>query len=56
MNLFNCYQALVIFCAMPFGIQWLVEHDKIAFAVLAGVPWLVVFVFIGAAINEVTGK
>jgi hypothetical protein len=54
MNLFNCYQALVIFTALPFGIEWLYEHDKQLLAIMLLVPWLVGFGFLGIAVNEQT--
>lgn len=52
MNLFNSYQALAIYTAAPFGIQWLHSNGYTAWAVILGVAEVIGFVLLGLAVNE----
>lgn len=54
MNLFNCYQALAIYTATPFAIQWLATGGNTAWAVVLGIGEMIGFVLLGIAINETT--
>jgi hypothetical protein len=54
MNLFNCYQALAIYTALPFAIQWLASNGNTAWAVVLGVVELLGFIFLGLVLNSVT--
>lgn len=52
MNLFNTYQALGFWAAIPFGAQWLSENGHNAWAIVAGLVWLVGFFIAGTFIHE----
>jgi uncharacterized membrane protein (DUF485 family) len=54
MNLFNCYQALAFYTAVPFAIQWLANNGNSTWAILLGVGELVGFFALGAAVYEAT--
>jgi hypothetical protein len=53
-NLFNSYQALAIYTATPFAIQWLASNGNPVWAVVLGIGELIGFVLLGIAINETT--
>lgn len=52
MNLFNCYQAVAFYTAVPFGIQWLATNGFTAWAVVLGIGELVGFVILGMAVSD----
>jgi hypothetical protein len=54
MNLFNCYQLLGLYTAAPLAIQWLASNGNTAWAVVLGVLELLMFIFLGIALNAVT--
>jgi hypothetical protein len=54
MNLFNCYQALAIYTATPFAIQWLSQNGNTSWAIVLGIGEFVGFCVLGVAINEST--
>lgn len=54
MNLFNCYQALAIYTATPFAIQWLASNGNTAWAIVLGIGELIGFILLGIAVNEMT--
>jgi hypothetical protein len=54
MNLFNCYQLLGLYTAAPLAIQWLASNGNTAWAVVLGMAELIMFIFLGIALNAVT--
>lgn len=52
MNLFNCFQAMAFYTAMPFGIEWCFTNDHTGWGyILAGVEFIG-FVMASMAIKE----
>lgn len=56
MNLFNCYQAVAIYTATPFAIQWLANNGNTSWAVVLGIGELIGFILMGLAVNYSTEK
>ena len=54
MNLFNCYQAIAFYTAVPFGIQWLATNGFTAWAVILGIGEFVGFIMLGFAVHGST--
>lgn len=54
MNLFNCYQAIAIYSATPFAIQWLAENGFTSWAIILGTGEFAGFILLGLAVNEAT--
>ena len=56
MNLFNSYQALAIYTATPFAIQYFTASGNTAWAVILGLGEFAGFLLLGWAVNEATSK
>jgi hypothetical protein len=52
MNLFNCYQAVAFYTAVPFAIEWLSNNGYSSWAIILGVAEFVGFIGLGMAVHE----
>lgn len=52
MNLFNCYQAIAFYTAVPFLIEWLANNGFNTWAILLGIGEFVAFCILGATVHE----
>ena len=56
MNLFNCYQAVAFYTAVPFAINWLANNGFSTWAIIFGIGEFIGFIFMGLAIYEAGGN
>lgn len=54
MNLFNCFQAMAFYTAMPLGIQYLLAHDYTVWGIFLAAAQLVGYCVISIAISDST--
>lgn len=52
MNLFNCYQAVAFYTAVPFAIEWLANNGYSTWAIILGVGEFAGFCLMSLAIHE----
>ena len=52
MNLFNCYQAVALYTATPFFIEWLNNNGFKSLSLVVGIGEIIGFILLGLAINE----
>lgn len=52
MNLFNCFQAVAFYTAVPFAIQWLASNGFNTWAIILGIGEFVGFVMLSVSVSE----
>jgi len=52
MKLFNCYQAVALYTATLFFIEWLNNNGFQALSIVVGIGEIIGFILLGLAINE----